>query len=805
MKKNMIRIISLVLILVFSFSVLPESQRIVYAEEPQIYTLKNDYITVNVSGKNGGFSIFTEEGNKLVKSDNNKKLLYHNDEYDTSFTSFQVTYPDGKVKEYIFGGNYTFLGLGGSNLTTVKDSTGIISTWTVDKLTFTQRIELKNIGSAEHGMVSISYSVKSARNDVVSVKQRLLLDTSLGEQDYACYEVIDAANKSRRIESEQIIASGDFIPLNFFGYDDPEVPEIIAYTVNSTGSLPYQVAFAHWNNLASTAFDFTPDPNMTFTNKDNLKYQTADSAYALYYDMGTVPTGSSSKQIVTTYGVYSNISVQDSGKIAVNITSPLSLTLSEDKIKYEKTDLSLPGAATFSIQVQLENFISDTAKDYDKITVAFYTSNGITPLDGAGNEVIPKPTYLTPFTADYMNFKVGNAKTSTFYFKADVGESASYRRVEVNVFNTSEGSIGSESSLTKENLIGSGTFYVLCPGGSGNLPKITFTGRKPEILYYEGTRHLYITGNNIGMLDGDKSQYSLYAYNKANNNIKYKIESNNILFPEEDVLDIIFTESMVPGIYDLKFELTDEFAETLGCSKILTSPALTVTMSNDLTYRNNYYGIVAVVQEGVEINAKYLIKSYKNEDAFNKDKTNYEEVLLVFRGEFIEKEDPNSNQNDKRYIATSVKTADSSGNSTVTNTVTINNCIDFEDGTLSVYYHYENGVSNSVYVDFDGSLYTSGERTSVWKGKAALTEIKNGSEYGLVPYNNGGNKMSNFNENTITLIWPNAYGLGQTLAGMVFKMTYGSLGIMYDTTETSIMQLTDSTSVLGHALSFSAA
>jgi len=141
----------------------------------------------------------------------------------------------------------------------------------------------------------------------------------------------------------------------------------------------------------------------------------------------------------------------------------------------------------------------------------------------------------------------------------------------------------------------------------------------------------------------------------------------------------------------------------------------------------------------------------------------------------------------------------------VNNTVTINNCIDFEDGTLSVYYHYENGVPNSVYVDFDGSLYTSIERTSIWKGKAALTEIKNGSEYGLVPYNNGGNKMSGFNENTITLIWPNAYGLGQTLAGMVFKMTYGSLGIMYDTTDTSIVQLTDSTSVLGYVLSFSAA
>lgn len=803
MNKITIKVITVLMIFVFTVSVLPISEVKVYADEPNIYTLKNDYISVNVSRKNGGFYVATDEGNRLIKSDNNKDILYHSDEYDTSFTSFLVTYPGGKVKEYVFGGNYSFLGLSGNNLTTTQDSTGITSTWTVDDLTFTQRIELANTGSTEHGMVSLSYKVMSARKDTVSVKQRLLLDTALGNQDFGYYEVVDINNNFRQIETEQVIKSKDYIPLNFFAYDDQDAPGITAYTVNSADTLPYQVAFAHWNNLAATAFDFVPDNTMTFTNRDNLLYQTADSAYALYYDMGSVSAGGTGKQIVTNYGVYSNYEASSSDNIAVNITSPLSLDLTSDKKKYEKTDASLLGNSTFSVQAQLENYQSESAKNYDKVTVALYTSNGITPLDGAGNDVIPVPSYQNPYTMDFMDFTVGKTKTSTFYFKADVDDSAAYRKIEMRVFDTSKGITGTESNLLKENLIGSTTFYILCPGGDGDLPKITFTGREPEILYCKGTRHLQITGNNIGMLNGDKSQYSLYAYNRANSDTKYKIDSQNILFPEENVLDIVFTDDMAPGIYDLKFELTPAFAETLDCNQVLTAPALSVTMSDDMEYENNYYGIVAVVQAGMQSNSKYLIKSYKNEEEFNNDKSNYQEVLLTFRGEFVQQKDGNGAE--EKYTATSVIFKDRSGNSSVHNMITINNCIDFEDGMLSVYYNYENGEAKSVYVDFDGSLYTSTERTSIWTGKAALTEIKNGAEYSLIPYNKSGVKLLGFNDKVITLIWPNALSLSQTLSGMIFKMTYGSLGTMYDTTKTNIIDLTPSTSTLGNVLSFSAA
>jgi len=131
--------------------------------------------------------------------------------------------------------------------------------------------------------------------------------------------------------------------------------------------------------------------------------------------------------------------------------------------------------------------------------------------------------------------------------------------------------------------------------------------------------------------------------------------------------------------------------------------------------------------------------------------------------------------------------------------------MDFKDGTISIYYHYKGDEKESVYVDFDGDLYTSVAGTSVWTGKAALTEIKDGREYSLIPYNKNGVRLSNHTDLPIMLIWPNAAGLAQTISGMVFKMAYGTLGVVYDTNLEKKANVDKNTYVLGNTLSFSAA
>ena len=101
------RIVAFLLTLAMLVGLVPQVMLSALAEElTEAYTLENDFIRVSVSKKNGGFTVATREGDRLKKSDNNKKLLYHDGEYDTSFVTFRVTDAGGETKDYLFGGKY---------------------------------------------------------------------------------------------------------------------------------------------------------------------------------------------------------------------------------------------------------------------------------------------------------------------------------------------------------------------------------------------------------------------------------------------------------------------------------------------------------------------------------------------------------------------------------------------------------------------------------------------------------------------------------------------------------------------------
>lgn len=74
--------------------------------------------------KTAVFLIDTVEGDKLNKADDNKYLLFPDENYDTSYTSFRVKRGD-EVKDYIFGRKYGFLGKDSSDVTLVKNSDNI--------------------------------------------------------------------------------------------------------------------------------------------------------------------------------------------------------------------------------------------------------------------------------------------------------------------------------------------------------------------------------------------------------------------------------------------------------------------------------------------------------------------------------------------------------------------------------------------------------------------------------------------------------------------------------------------------------
>ena len=233
----------------------------------QILSLENEYTSVQMSGENGGFYISNVEGDKTIKSDNNKELLYHSDDYDTSFTSFKIT-RNGKTAVYIFGEDYSYEGIETSKVTVLKDKTGLSAKWTLGDLEFTQRLELANSGSNEHGMVCITYNVKNNGTDNVSIEARMLLDSAIGNQDFAYYELPDTSYSSNTIEKECVI-KGEEIPATFYAYDDLKNPQATASTVISSKGMLKQIAFAHWNSIAATDFDFAPNESLDFTNEGN--------------------------------------------------------------------------------------------------------------------------------------------------------------------------------------------------------------------------------------------------------------------------------------------------------------------------------------------------------------------------------------------------------------------------------------------------------------------------------------------------------------------------------------------------------
>ena len=784
------RLLSWLLCAAMVLGLLPTMAVTALADElAEAYTLSDDYISVSVSKKNGGFTVRTVEGDRLKKSDNNKKLLYHDGQYDTSFLSFRVG-TGNAVKDYLFGGKYP----GSSGVAVTEENGTVKAVWSVDGLTFTQSIALANTSSNESGMVSLSLSVTNGSGAAVPVQTRILYDTALGEQDFGYYQYNNTSTQKAETISQEKVLTSD-IPQQLFATDDPYSPSVVAYSVNNDKQ-PTKVAFGHWSHLASTLFDFTPVETLNFTNTRS-EYMTADSAYALYFDLGSVAAGGSTS-LNTYYGVFSNHKTPASDSVAVNLTAPVRLRLKDTKNDFVP-ESGVKGSAHFAVTVDFTNIAGEGAQDLSDLVLAVRSSRNLRSLTDDGGTARGQDYETTdPFTIPYTELKVGESETKTLYFQARPSTDAAYERITVGVYKPD-----ANGQLSETNKLGERMAYVLLPGSDGDVPKVSFAAMTPKIIYTEGTRHLFVTVTNPDLL-ADTGKWDLKVYSE-DKKVSVPVPHENITI-KDGIMDVALTEDikLSEGGWYLQLEWTNTSAAPDGKTLLQTAPELHFTVSADKKYKNDAYGVLAVVEYKIGSYYSHRIVSFKNEAAYQdfvKKKTDengnaqYEEILLTFKGEFTKK---TVNGTDHYIAASTKKLVD--GKHEVDNPIVINGCMDFEGGSLEVYYD----TANAICTEFDGDLYTNTERTSIWKGKAILTKITNGNgregNYSLIPYNEngergcykdlGGGKVAldtdnfkSFSENNkpITLIWPNAAGIGQTLSGMVFKMAYAQLGIMYDT------------------------
>jgi len=791
------RCLAVLLCFALLFPLLPANA---FAADDSVFRLDNGYIEVSVSKENGGFLVNTVEGDLLKKSDNNKNLLYHSGDYDTSFVSLRIGSGEN-ARDYLFGGKYG--GVGGADVTQTADGR-IIAVWSVEGITFTQTVSLAEDNANEHGMVSVSLDAQNNSGAAVPIQARILLDTCLGDRDYAHYQV-SGGDLTDTMDTEQIITDEAALK-SFYAVDDVADPGITAYVV----STPVKAAIGHWNNLAASLFDFAPDDSLDFTGVIN-DYLTADSACAMYYDLGTVASGAA-RSVTSYYGVYSNHTVNLENSVAINTVAPLRLELNKTRTAYVRQ--SEVGSADFAVTVSAENYKSDTAEDLENVILAVRSTGNLRSLSDSG-AVINGIDYdsTRPLTISYSRMDVSETITKTLYFQAKPLVSASYERITIGMYR---------NSVTSENLLGEKIVYVLLPGSDGNIPQVSFISMKPDTIYSSGTRHLYaaITNDNIFTSALAQGTCTVKAYT-ADGRTAREIPADCITVTD-GVADLALTEDIrLPvGSWYLQLEWTDEAVSRGIVAKAFqmqTASTLNFKVSDDPKYKNNCYGVLAAVKYGKGTGDKpyeYRLESFTDEAAFvafESDKSKYTEILLVFRGDFtadnryLRKNEDGKTVGAYYYTAVSKKTTNpNTRKTTVDNCITINNCLDFEGGTMSIYYEdYGRGQTRAekspILVEFDGDLYTSDARTSVWKGKAAITKLEQGGDYSLLHYDSNG-KRKQMQAKPITLIWPNVYGVAQTLAGMAFKLAYGQFGVM----EGSDSQNVYNNGELGRTIAFSA-
>ncbi len=732
------------------------------------YELNDGYLSVKVSKSNGGFLVDTVEGDKLNKSDNNKFLLYPDKHYDTSFTSFRVTRGD-KTEEYVFGRDYSYKGIETGDVTvTQTDENSISAVWTVDSIEFTQQVTLLNMANNQHGMVYITcMAVNKSAKPVDEIKARILLDTALGYQDYAVYMAGQSDGSYTTIKTEQTVL-GNAYSNYFFAYDDEVAPSVTAYTVNATIGgvtvLPEKATFAHWNSLASSVFDYEPgeDPTQTlnFTNPYNKEYLTADSAVAMYYDMGTASAGSqSTKPIGLYYGVYSNATAEE-GSVAVNFIAPSAMELVGNK-GYKDLNGEEKGNMTLTVKVQ-----NTSEKEIDTLAIAFYPGSDIISYDSEGNENLTA-TAADPYYTFLTDLNPGETRDVNVNLAVSPTDVTDYRKINVKVFDVTEKmASGKELHLMDEDLVLSKEAYVLCPSMDGGV--LSFTSTTPEIVYYTGTRNVFIAGKNFNLLR-DKTQYRLLL-RPLNGGADVEVPSDNVIVNTEDnTANLILDRTLTAGTWQVIIDWVDAAATDT------TSDVLRFVVTTDPLYAGGSYGVLAVKRNEKNGNYTYDLLYCRDEADYEKKTANVktEDIIYEIRGDFSLSVTDDGKLDKLEAVAR--KDGDA---------INISNCIEVTEGRVTVSLKYDgNGKQAAINTDIDGTVYTVGSNTKVWDGVCAITSIKNGKLYKLPKYKYDGTESTFVedqvaNTDFVSLIWPGAASSMQTLAGMLLELRYCYFGFM---------------------------
>ncbi len=752
------RIISVFLIVVLMFAFIPMEPVWAAWTEPRTVEISNQYIKVTVSRDNGGYVIATKDGDILKKSDDDMALTHRGANMDTSFTSFRIG-----DKDYVFGNDYGFLGQSSTAVVTAVDPMGawVTSAWSVKDVEIEQKITLVNSEVSEQlGTAMISYTVKNKGTGSANVKGRILIDTQLGDKDYGYYE-LPKQNLGQGYEYFEFERTWDStadptirMPADYFVRDNPFASAVVGFGVNSVfeDQKPYKMTFAHWANIAATKFDYAPDLSLNFTNGINGT-KTADSAAALYYDLGLV-AGGGEKSFSTYYGVTANLKNKDN-KILINTTAPSKLEFTDGSNTAYKGSEEGVGQNIVRINTTITN-PSDSKKEYKNMAAVVYALGFETQRQtDLGNWV--KYDNSDPVYTDVINFEPGQNRTTYFDFKFTPDKNAQLGSFVTKVFDMDEG-VNELGSYAEEYCLGTTENFIILPGTDPTLPAITLAELGPEILYNDDIRYLTVTGQGMSFFRSDLlNKIEL----RGENGKIYEVPVGNLTYEQGDrptSVTIQLSGYMEPGRYDLHFLWKTDTDETAlqSVPTDFTSSAMFVHMSGDEKYRNDQYGVVTVQRD---TGNKYKVVPYKNESAFSAASVKADDLLLSFRGDILQ------DRENKNLYRMRGKDKD----------ININHMLNYHGSDFTV----EQKSDGAAEVLMDGKITTVGANTTVRNGTAAF-RLKAGTKYIVPLYNERGEIKSGdsiaLGQDYIELKWDNAFDTLRTIGGFLIDLKYGVLG-----------------------------
>lgn len=312
--------------------------------------LENDFIAIIVNAREedtGRFSVNTTGGDPERTGDENKPLVFGTERSPGPWTSYTTVRVDGE--NFVVGGPtgkragrvgpFTTL----VELPRIVDDKEVRTSWQAGDIVVTQKLTIApGVTTGRLDTARIEYEVKNTGPRARAVGLRVVLDTLLGRNDGAPFQVVG------RAVTTDTAFQGDSIPDYFQAFDSLADPRVVSQgTLRAFDTtVPDEVYFSNWGSLADSVwrFDFVPGRDFARVGEEFEQ----DSAVALFWHEEPLAAGES-RTYVTYYGL-GGITIAP-GHLSLGITSPAQI------------DGNLEHDATFEVRAYIENTGDWIARD----------------------------------------------------------------------------------------------------------------------------------------------------------------------------------------------------------------------------------------------------------------------------------------------------------------------------------------------------------------------------------------------------------------------------------------------------------